>query len=150
MDEGTGSSNTVVKDNVGMQIDIAVAAVDRALRIENLREGFSVIAAGRVSNAEDAAKLMALGADCASIGTACLICMGCLMVHKCHMGFCPTLLTNKTERDPKRLLSPEKATEWMVNLIRGWTEEFRLILDRLDVNTSKDVVGWKDLLQGFK
>ena len=146
---GTGAAPSVVKDNVGLPIEIAVAAVDRALRIENLREGFSVIAAGRVSNAEDAAKLMALGADCASIGTACLICMGCLMVHKCHMGFCPTLLTNKTERDPKRLLSPEKATEWMVNLIRGWTEEFRLILDRLDLKTSKDLVGRKDLLQGF-
>src|SRR5438132_13480342 len=90
---GTGAAPSVVKDNVGLPIEIAVAAVDRALRIENLREGFSVIAAGRVSNAEDAAKLMALGADCASIGTACLICMGCLMVHKCHMGFCPALLT---------------------------------------------------------
>src|SRR5437870_2430100 len=65
------------------------------------------------------------------------------------MEFCPTLLTNKTERDPKRLLCPEKAAEWMVNLIRGWTEEFRLILDRLDLKTSKDLVGRGDLLQGF-
>ena len=146
---GTGAAPSVVKDNVGLPIEIAVAAVDRALRVENLREGFSVIAAGRVSNAEDAAKLMALGADCVSIGTACLICMGCLMVHKCHLGFCPALLTNKTERDPSRLLSLEKAAGWMVNLIRGWTEEFRLILDRLDLKTSKDLIGRRDLLLGF-
>src|SRR3989475_21343 len=45
--------------------------------------------------------------------------------------------------------SVEKANEWMVNLIRGWTEEFRLILDRLDLKTSKDLVGRRDLLQGF-
>ncbi len=146
---GTGAAPSVVKDNVGLPIEIAVAAVDRTLRKEDLRKGFSVIAAGRVSNAEDTAKLMALGADCVSIGTPCLICMGCLMVHKCHLGFCPAILTNKIESDPKRLLSLKQATQWMVNLIRGWTEEFRLILDRLDLKTAKDLVGRRDLLLGF-
>jgi len=144
---GTGAAPTVVKDNVGLPIEIAVASVDKMLRKENLRGGFSVIAAGRVSNAEDTAKLIALGADAVSIGTASLIAMGCVMVHKCHLGACPALLTNKIVPNPPRMLSLEQAVEWSVNLIRGWTEELELILKEIGIRRIRDLVGRRDLLR---
>ncbi|MEM4311892.1 MAG: glutamate synthase-related protein [Nitrososphaerales archaeon] len=146
---GTGASPSVVRDNVGLPIELAVASVDRILRREGLREGFSVIAAGRVSNAEDTVKLMALGADCVSIGTASLISMGCLMVHKCHIGFCPTLITNKIVSNPAKVLDLDWATKCVVNLIRGWTEEIQLILEFLGIKKVSDLVGRRDLLRGY-
>ena len=82
---GTGAAPEVVRDNVGIPIELAVASAHRHLLNENLRGGFSIIAAGLVSNSEDAAKLIALGADAVSLGTASLISMGCIMVHKCHI-----------------------------------------------------------------
>ncbi|MCS7118387.1 MAG: FMN-binding glutamate synthase family protein [Thaumarchaeota archaeon] len=143
---GTGAAPSVVRDNVGIPIELAVPSVDRMLRREGMREGFTVIAAGRVSSAEDTAKLIALGADCVSIATAALIAMGCIMVHKCHLGFCPAVLTNRIEEEPKKVLSLDVATRWVTNLIRGWTGELKLILERVGLNSVRELVGRRDLL----
>jgi glutamate synthase domain-containing protein 2 len=146
---GTGAAPAVVRDNIGLPIEIAVPVVDQALRREGLRDGFTVVAAGRVSSAEDTAKLIALGADVVSLGTAALIAMGCVMVHKCHLGFCPTLLTNKIEENPAKILSLETATRWAVNMVYGWTEELKNILDAVGVSSVKELVSRRDLLLGL-
>ncbi len=146
---GTGAAPAVVRDNIGLPIEIAVPVVDQALRREGLRDGFTVVAAGRVSSAEDTAKLIALGADVVSLGTAALIAMGCVMVHKCHLGFCPTLLTNKIEENPAKILSLETATRWAVNMVYGWTEELKNILDTVGVSSVRELVSRRDLLLGL-
>jgi glutamate synthase domain-containing protein 2 len=146
---GTGAAPAVVRDNIGLPIEIAVPVVDQALRREGLRDGFTVVAAGRVSSAEDTAKLIALGADVVSLGTAALIAMGCVMVHKCHLGFCPTLLTNKIEENPAKILSLETATQWAVNMVYGWTEELKNILDTVGVSSVRELVSRRDLLLGL-
>ncbi|MEE9283447.1 MAG: glutamate synthase-related protein [Nitrososphaerales archaeon] len=146
---GTGAAPAVVKDNIGLPIDLAVSWVDRILREQGLRDGFSVIAAGMVSSAEDSAKLMALGADVVSIGTATLIGMGCLMVHKCHLGFCPAVLTNKIIANPAKVLSMEKSVEWTSNLIWGWQEELKWILRALGLRRAVDLIGRRDLIKGI-
>ncbi|MEM2485444.1 MAG: glutamate synthase-related protein [Candidatus Caldarchaeum sp.] len=143
---GTGAAPEVVRNNVGIPIEIAVAVVDEMLRREGLRDGFTVIAGGRVSSAEDAAKLIALGADVAMLGTAPLIAMGCLMVHKCHLGFCPAVITNKIEENPVKLLSLEAATNWVVNMIQGWTAEMKLIMEEVGVSSIQHLRGRRDLL----
>uniref|UniRef100_E6N3J5 Archaeal glutamate synthase [NADPH] n=1 Tax=Caldiarchaeum subterraneum TaxID=311458 RepID=E6N3J5_CALS0 len=143
---GTGAAPAVVRNNVGLPVEIAVPVVDEMLRREGLREGFSVVAAGRVSSAEDTAKLIALGADLVSLGTASLIAMGCIMVHKCHLGFCPAVLTNKIDDNPVKLLSLDTATKWVVNMVNGWTEELKLILDKVGVKSVGELCGRRDLL----
>jgi len=65
---GTGATPAVIRDNVGIPIELAVASADSTLRREGLRDGFTIIAAGRVADATDAAKLLALGADVVSVG----------------------------------------------------------------------------------
>ena len=146
---GTGAAPSVIRDNVGLPIDLVVSWVDRILTKQNLRNGFSVIAAGAVSNAEDTAKLLALGADCVSTGTATLVGLGCLMVHKCHIGFCPALLTNKLVDDPTKVLSLDKSVEWTSKMIFGWIEEFKWILRELNLNSASELVGRRDLLRGY-
>jgi glutamate synthase domain-containing protein 2 len=91
---GTGATPIMVRDNLGIPIELAVASAHDMLVRNGLREDFYIIAGGRVSNALDAAKLIALGADAVNIGTAALIAMGCIMIHKCHIGNCPAALTN--------------------------------------------------------
>lgn len=147
---GTGAAPSVVKDNVGLPIDLCVASVDKILREQGLRKGFSIIAAGMVSSAEDTAKLMALGADVVSIGTGGLIAMGCLMVHKCHLGFCPALLTNKIDTSALRKLDIDTAVKWVSNLVVGWKEELQFILKELGLNKAEDLVGRRDLLRGYR
>lgn len=143
---GTGATPFVVRDNLGMPIELAVASADYILRKEGLREKFTIIAAGRVSSANDAAKLIALGADVVSVGTAALIAMGCIQCDKCHIGYCPTSLTNKI--DGSRILDLEFGTKSLVNFIRGFTLELANILDNLGLNSIDKLRGRRDLLFG--
>ena len=144
---GTGAAPSVVKNNVGIPIELAVSSVDSILRKEGLREGFSVIAAGRVSTPEDSVKLIALGADITSLGTAALMALGCLMVHKCHLGYCPAVLTNRISPNQVKVLSLRQSVEWLVNLVNGWTEEMKLLMKHLGVSTVGNLVGRRDLLK---
>ncbi|MBP1356894.1 MAG: FMN-binding glutamate synthase family protein [Sulfolobus sp.] len=143
---GTGATPFVVRDNVGIPVELAVASADNILRREGLRDNFTIIAAGRVSSATDAAKLIALGADVVSIGTAALLAMGCIQCDKCHIGYCPTSLTNKI--DGTRILDLDFGTRGLVNFIRGFTLELANILDNLGLRSIKELKGRRDLLFG--
>ncbi|MDA1193376.1 MAG: glutamate synthase-related protein, partial [Candidatus Poribacteria bacterium] len=79
---GTGATPEVVRDNVGIPIEIAIAAADRMLREqymdgEPLRNRVSLIGGGGVTSSTDVLKLVALGADAAMMGTGPLVAMGC-------------------------------------------------------------------------
>jgi glutamate synthase domain-containing protein 2 len=143
---GTGAAPSVVKNNVGLPIELAIASVDAILRREGLREDFTVIAAGKVSTPEDSLKLIALGADIISLGTGALLAIGCLMVHKCHLGFCPAVLTNKISDSPVRTLSKDQSVTWLVNMVRGWTEEMKMILEEIGVSSASELRSRRDLL----
>jgi glutamate synthase domain-containing protein 2 len=143
---GTGAAPSIVKNNVGVPIELAVASVDAILRKEGLRDDFTVIAAGRVSTPEDSLKLIALGADITSVGTGALLAIGCLMVHKCHLGFCPAILTNKISDSPVRTLSFDQSVIWLANMVRGWTEEMRLIMELMGVSNLEELRSRRDLL----
>lgn len=144
---GTGAAPSVVKDNVGIPIELAVSSVDSALKKEGLRDKFTVIAAGRVSTPEDSLKLIALGADITSLGTAALISLGCIMVHKCHLGYCPAVLTNKIAPNQAKVLSLEQSVQWLCNLVQGWNEEMRLLLQSVGLEHINDLRGRRDLLR---
>ncbi|MEM4025164.1 MAG: glutamate synthase-related protein, partial [Metallosphaera sp.] len=144
---GTGATPSVIRDNVGIPIELAVASADSVLRREGLRQNFTIIAAGRVADSTDAAKLIALGADIVSVGTGALIAMGCVMVHKCHIGSCPTALTNKI--DGTRYMDLEFGTKMLVNFVRGFSLELSNILDNLNLSTISELRGRRDLLYGY-
>ncbi|MGC9105473.1 MAG: glutamate synthase-related protein [Thermoprotei archaeon] len=143
---GTGATPVVIRDNVGIPIELAVASADRVLREQGLRDNFTIIAGGRVSNAYDAAKLIALGADVVNIATGALISMGCVMVHKCHVGSCPTALTNKI--DGTRMMDIDFGTKMLVNFINGFGMELANILDNLGLTSLDELKGNRDLLVG--
>ncbi len=144
---GTGATPAVIRDNVGIPIELAVASADSVLKKEGLRSKFTIIAAGRVGDATDAAKLLALGADVVSVGTGALVAMGCVMVHKCHIGSCPTALTNKI--DGTRLMDMEFGVKTLVNFIRGFSAELANILDNLNLSSVNELKGRRDLLYGY-
>jgi glutamate synthase domain-containing protein 2 len=143
---GTGATPIMVRDNLGIPIELAVASAHDMLVRNGLREDFYIIAGGRVSNALDAAKLIALGADAVNIGTAVLIAMGCIMIHKCHIGNCPAALTNKI--DGSRVLNLEFAFRSLVNFLRGFTLELSNILDALGIKNIRELRGRRDFLYG--
>jgi len=145
---GTGATPIMIRDNLGIPIELAVASADNILRRNGLRDRFVIIAGGRVSSAYDAAKLIALGADAVSLGTAVLIAMGCIMIHKCHIGNCPAALTNKI--DGRRIIDIDFAYQRLVNFIRGFTIELANILDALGLEKIDQLRGRRDLLYSLR
>ena len=85
---GTGAAPKRIRDNVGIPIELAIAAVDQRLREERIRDRVSIIASGGIRNSSDAVKAIALGADAVSIGTAALCALGCHICASCHTGRC--------------------------------------------------------------
>lgn len=67
---GTGAAPQVIRDNVGIPIEVAIAAVDERLRAEGIRNQVSVVAAGSIRCSSDVDKIIALVADAVYIGAA--------------------------------------------------------------------------------
>lgn len=143
---GTGASPTVIRNHLGIPIELALAAVDKRLREEGIRNQASLIAAGSIRNSADLAKAIALGADAVAIGTAALIALGCHLCQQCHTGNCSWgICTQRPEL--VRRLDPVWGAERVVNLIHGWTEELKEILGALGVNAVESLRGSRERLR---
>lgn len=145
---GTGAAPTIIRDHVGIPIEMAIAAVDDRLRQEGIRNQVSLIAAGGFRHSGDVAKAIALGADIVAIGTAALVAMGCRVCQKCYTGNCSWGIATQRPELVQRL-DPEEATERLVNLLRGWSLELKEILGALGVNAVESLRGSRERLRGI-
>ena len=114
---GTGAAPVRIRDNVGIPIELALAAVDERLRSESLRSKVSLIAAGSFRNSADVVKGIALGADAVYIASAALIAMGCHMCRQCHTGKCNWGIATQRSDLVKRL-NPEIMSQRAANLLQ--------------------------------
>ena len=144
---GTDAAPTQTRDNVGIPIELALAAVDSRLREEGIRNHVGLVASGTIRNSADIVKAIALGADAVAIGTAALIAMGCHMCHSCHTGNCSWgICTQRPELT--RRLNPEEARDRLVNLITGWTHEIKEIMGGMGINSIETLRGNRMMLRG--
>ncbi len=124
---GTGATPAIVRDNVGIPLELALAAVDQRLREEKIRNKASIIAAGGIRNSADIMKAIALGADAVAVGTACLLACGCHACQRCSSGKCPWGITTN---DP--VLSNRLDTDWaeerISNMLDGWHHEMQELM----------------------
>ena len=143
---GTGAAPQIIRDHVGIPLEIAVAVVDQRLRDEGIRQRASIIAAGSIRSSADLAKVIALGADAVAIGSATLIALGCHLCQGCHTGNCSWgLTTHKPELT--RRLDPEWGAERLTNLITAWSHELQEILGALGVNAIESLRGSRERLR---
>lgn len=85
---GTGAAPTRIRDNVGIPIELALAAVDQRLRDEGIRGNVSLVVGGSIRSASDVVKAVALGADACYVATAALLALGCHLCRTCQTGKC--------------------------------------------------------------
>ncbi len=145
---GTGAAPTVIRDNVGIPIELAIAAVDTRLREEGIRNQASLIAAGGIRSSSDVIKAIALGADAVYIGTAALVAMGCSLCQRCYTGKCNWGIATQ---DPylTRRLNPDIGTRRLVNLLHAWNLEIREILGGMGINAIESLRGNREQLRGI-
>ena len=145
---GTGAAPTQTRDNVGIPIELALAAVDTRLREEGIRNHVSLVASGTIRNSADVVKAIALGADAVAIGTAALVAMGCHMCHSCHTGHCNWGICTQTPELTKRL-DPGAARDALVHLVGGWTHEIKEMMGGMGINSIETLRGNRLMLRGI-
>jgi len=145
---GTGAAPTIIRDNVGIPIELAIAAVDSRLREEGIRHRASIIAAGGFRNSADVTKAIALGADAVYIGTGALVAMGCHLCQKCYTGKCNWGIATQDPYLTKRL-NPNIAARRLINLLRGWSLEIKEMLGGMGINAIESLRGNREHLRGI-
>lgn len=143
----TGAAPKVIRDNVGIPIELALAQVDQRLREEGIRNKASIVASGGIRSSADVFKAIALGADAVYIATAALVAMGCTVCQKCYTGKCPWGIATSDAWISKRL-NPDIATERLVNLLNGWSLEIKDMMGGMGINAIESLRGNRLALRG--
>ncbi len=137
---GTGAAPMRIRDNVGLPIELAIAAVDQRLREEKIRNEISIIAGGGIRNSTDVVKAIALGADAVAIGSTALCALGCHMCASCHTGNCAWGIATQRPELTNRL-DPEEGADSLVNLVSAWTREIKEIMGGMGINSIEALRG---------
>ena len=145
---GTGAAPTRIRDNVGIPIELALAAVDQRLRQEGIRGEVSIIAGGSIRSSADVVKAIALGADACYIATAALLALGCHLCRTCQSGKCNWGIATQRPELVARL-DPEEGQRRLVNLMTAWRHEIQEFLGAMGINSIEALRGNRLMLRGI-
>ncbi|MDY6958681.1 MAG: glutamate synthase-related protein [Halobacteriota archaeon] len=144
---GTGAAPTMIRNNVGIPIELALASVDKRLRDEGIRNQASVLVAGGFRSSADVVKAIGLGADAVYIGTPALVALGCHVCQKCYTGKCNWGIATQDPYLEKRL-NPDIGARRLVNLVNAWTHEIKEMLGGMGINAIESLRGNRLQLRG--
>ncbi len=145
---GTGAAPKIIRDHVGIPIELAIAVVDERLRKEGIRNHASIVAAGGIRSSADVIKAIALGADACYIGTSALVALGCHLCQKCYTGKCNWGIATQDPMLTKRL-NPNIGARKLINLVRAWTLEIKELLGGMGINALESLRGNREHLRGI-
>ena len=144
---GTGAAPTRIRDNVGIPIELALAAVDKRLRDEGIRGNVSLVVGGSIRSASDVVKAVALGADACYIATAALMALGCHLCRTCQTGKCNWGIATQRPELVKRL-NPDIGSERLINLMTAWRHEIMELMGGMGINSIESLRGNRLMLRG--
>ena len=144
---GTGAAPTRIRDNVGIPIELALAAVDQRLRDGGIRNNVSLVVGGSIRSAADVVKAVALGADACYIATAALMALGCHLCRTCQTGKCNWGIATQRPELVKRL-NPDIGSERLVNLLTAWRHEIMELMGGMGINSIEALRGNRLMLRG--
>ena len=145
---GTGAAPTRIRDNVGIPVELALAAVDQRLRDEGIRNDVSLIVGGSIRSAADVIKAIALGADTCYVATAALLALGCHLCRTCQTGKCNWGIATQRPELVKRL-NPETGKQRLVNLMTAWNHEIKELMGGMGINSIESLRGNRLMLRGI-
>lgn len=145
---GTGAAPTRIRDNVGIPIELALAAVDTRLREEGIRNNVGLVVGGSVRTSADVVKAIALGADAVYIATPALLAIGCHLCRSCHGGRCNWGIATQVPELVQRL-NPNVAYRHLVNLVSAWGHEIMEMMGGMGINSIEALRGNRLMLRGI-
>ena len=170
---GTGAANASSIEHAGLPLELGLTDAHQALIVNGLRGAVRLRADGGIKTGADVARLMALGADEVSFGTALMIAEQCIYCHGCSKGNCPAGITTSDDQVGRRLMQPKTASvraalavlepdpalaeqerfidarESVKRYVLQLAEDLRRHLAALGLRHAGDLVGRVDLLEQF-
>jgi len=143
---GTGAAPDIAKKNIAMPIEYAIPRVHQFLLAEGIRDEITVVASGGLRTPDDVAKVIALGADAAVIGTAEMVALGCIRCANCESGRGCARGIATTDPELVETMPLDWAGQRLINMYNAWRERLIAILWRLGLPSIGDLRGRTDLL----
>jgi glutamate synthase domain-containing protein 2 len=106
---GTGAAPIEFMDRLGMPMRDGLVFVHNALAGIGARERIKIGVSGKITNAFDIARAMALGADWCNSARGFMFALGCIQSLSCHTDRCPTGVTSQDPTRSRALYVPDKA-----------------------------------------
>jgi glutamate synthase (NADPH/NADH) large chain len=143
-DGGTGASPQSSIRYAGLPWEIGLAETQQVLVRNGLRGRVRLQTDGQLKTGRDVVIAGMLGAEEFGFGTSVLICLGCVMMRKCHENTCPAGIATQ---DPKLRARFSGKAEYIINFFRFLAEETREIMASLGLRRFEDLIGRCDLLE---
>ncbi len=153
-DGGTGAARLHALRRAGLPCELGTVLAHHALVEADIRDRVEIWSDGGMRTAEDAIKLICLGANRIGFGTAsmvaigCTICRGC-QLDTCHVGIATQLDEEEAEHRGLKRFVPreyEPAVEALMRYFTEMGEAMRRIAGEMGVDDIQDLVGHADRL----
>ncbi|MFP4014505.1 MAG: glutamate synthase large subunit [Chitinispirillaceae bacterium] len=142
-DGGTGASPISSIKHAGIPWEIGLAETQQTLVMNHLRDRIRVQTDGQLKTGRDVVIAALLGAEEYGFGTMSLVCMGCVMMRKCHLNTCPVGVATQDSSLRSRFAGKP---EHLINFIRFIAQDVREIMSELGFRTIDEMVGKVDVL----
>jgi glutamate synthase domain-containing protein 2 len=106
---GTGAAPIEFMDRLGMPMRDGLVLVNNAITGIGAKKRIKIGVSGKVTNAFDMARAMALGADWCNSARGFMFALGCIQSLSCHTDRCPTGVTSQDPSRSRALYVPDKA-----------------------------------------
>jgi glutamate synthase domain-containing protein 2 len=106
---GTGAAPIEFMDRLGMPMRDGLVFVHNAIIGIGARQRVRIGVSGKITNAFDVARAMALGADWCNSARGFMFALGCIQSLSCHTDRCPTGVTTQDPTRSRALHVPDKA-----------------------------------------
>ncbi len=142
-DGGTGASPLTSIKHVGLPWELGLAETQQTLVENRLRDRIRVQVDGQLKTGRDLAVAALLGAEEFGFGTTALVCLGCVMVRKCHLNTCPVGVATQ---DPRLRARFAGKPEYVERFMRFIARELRGYMAELGFRTLDEMIGRADRL----
>ncbi|WP_176015193.1 glutamate synthase large subunit [Victivallis sp. Marseille-Q1083] len=142
-DGGTGASPLTSIKHAGLPWELGLAEAQQTLVLNQLRDRVKLQVDGQLKTGRDVVIAALLGAEEFGFATTILVCLGCVMMRKCHENSCPVGVATQ---DPALRKCFKGKPEYIENFLRLLAQEVREYLAQLGLRSLSEAVGRSDLL----
>ncbi|MCL1950292.1 MAG: glutamate synthase-related protein [Turicibacter sp.] len=158
-DGGTGAARIHAIQFAGLPVEIGVKAAHNALIEAGMRQEVELWADGGMRSAEDALKVMLLGANRIGFGTLSMIAVGCTTCRGCHLDTCHVGIATQVQTPEqakahgiKRFVPREyePSVQRLMTFFGAFGDRLRQLTAELGFDDLQSIVGRSDLLVQLK